>query len=69
MVNVDVLDTILLSLHPESKLEGLSLSDYTREGLAEVQQYHDLIHLETHKGHDGYGHRFVPISCHSRLHC
>ena len=43
------------------KLKDLSLSDYTREGLAEMQQFQDLIHLETHKGHDGYGHRLVPI--------
>jgi len=57
LVNVDVLDTILLSLHPMDKLKDLSLSDYTREGLAEMQQFQDLIHLETHKGHDGYGHR------------
>ena len=61
MVNVDVLDTVLLSLHPMDKLKDLSLSDYTREGLAEMQQFQDLIHLETHKGHDGYGHRLAPI--------
>ena len=62
---MDVLDTVLLSLHPENMLNDLSLSDYAREGLAELQQYHDLIHLDTHKGHDGYGHRSVPPSCHS----
>ena len=61
MVNVDVLDTVLLSLHPMDKLKDLSLSDYTREGLAEMQQFQDLIHLETHKVHDGYGHRLAPI--------
>ena len=47
LVNVDVLDTVLLSLHPESKLKDLSLSDYAREGLDEMQQYHELVHLDT----------------------
>ena len=54
---MDVLDTILLSLHPKSKLKGLSLSDYTKEGLAEMQQFQDLIHMDIHKGYDGYGRR------------
>ena len=40
LVNVDVLDTVLLSLHPKSKLKGLNLSDYTKEGLAEIQHPH-----------------------------
>ena len=54
---MDVLDTILLSLHPKSKLKGLSVSDYTKEGLAEMQQFQDLIHMDIHKGYDGYGRR------------
>merc|ERR1711990_672846 len=57
LVNVDVLDTVLLSLHPKSKLKSLSLSDYTREGLAEMEQFQDLIHMDIHKGYDGYGRR------------
>ena len=56
---MDVLDTVLLSLHPKSKLKDLSLSDYTREGLAEIQQFQDLIHMDIHKGYDGYGRRSV----------
>ena len=40
MVNVDVLNTILLSFHPASKIKELDLSDYTREGLAELQELH-----------------------------
>ena len=59
MVNVDVLDTVLLSLHPKSKLNGLNLSEYTKEGLAEIQQFQDLIHMDIHKGYDGYGRRSV----------
>ena len=62
MVNVDVLDTVLLSLHPKSKLKGLSLSDYTKEGLAEMQQFQDLIHMDIHKGYDGYGRRSVTLN-------
>ena len=54
---MDVLDTVLLSLHPKSKLKGLSVSDYTKEGLAEMQQFQDLIHMDIHKGYDGYGRR------------
>ena len=59
LVNVDVLDTVLLSLHPKSKLKGLNVSDYTKEGLAEMQQFQDLIHMDIHKGYDGYGRRSV----------
>ena len=61
LVNVDVLDTVLLSLHPKSKLKSLSLSDYTREGLAEMEQFQDLIHMDIHKGYDGYGRRLVTL--------
>jgi len=57
LVNVDVLNTVLLSLHPKSKLKGKSLSSYTKEGLAEMQQFQDLIHMDIHKGYDGYGRR------------
>jgi len=57
LVNSDVLDTVLLSLHPKSKLKGLTLSDYTKEGLAEIQQFQDLIHMDIHKGYDGFGRR------------
>ena len=61
VLDVDVLDTVLLSLHPKNKLEDLSLSDYTREGLAEMQQFQDLIHMDIHKGYDGYGRRSVNL--------
>ena len=57
MVNNDVIVTVLLSLHPKSKLSGQKLSAYTKEGLAEMQQYQDLIHMDTHKGYDGHGRR------------
>ena len=36
---MDVLDTILLSLHPQSKLKVVTLSKYTKEGLAEMQDF------------------------------
>jgi len=62
LVNSDVLDTVLLSLHPKSKLKGLTLSDYTKEGLAEIQQFQDLIHMDIHKGYDGYGRRGEGVS-------
>ena len=62
MVNVDVLNTVLLSLHPKSKLKGKSLSSYTKEGLAEMQQFQDLIHMDIHKGYDGYGRRSVDLN-------
>ena len=58
---MDVLDTVLLSLHPKSKLKGLSLSYYTREALAEIQQFQDLIHMDIHKGYDGYGRRSATL--------
>ena len=58
---MDVLDTVLLSLHPKSKLKGLTLSAYTKEGLAEIQQFQDLIHMDIHKGYDGYGRRSVAL--------
>ena len=58
---MDVLDTVLLSLHPKSKLKDLSLSDYTREALADIQQFQDLIHMDIHKGYDGHGRRLVTL--------
>ena len=58
---MDVLDTVLLSLHPKSKLKDLSLSDYTREALADIQQFQDLIHMDIHKGYDGHGRRSVTL--------
>ena len=59
MANLDVLNTILLSLHPASKIKDLDLSDYTREGLAEMQQLQDLIHVDVIKGYDGCDHRLI----------
>ena len=61
MVNNDVIVTVLLSLHPKSKLRGQKLSAYTKEGLAEMRQYQDLIHMDIHKGYDGYGRRWVTL--------
>ena len=62
LVNVDVLNTILLSFHPASKIKELDLSDYTREGLAELQELQDLIHMDVIRGYDGYGRRLVSSS-------
>ena len=59
LANVDVLNTILLSFHPASKIKQLDLSDYTREGLAELQELQDLIHMDVIRGYDGYGRRLV----------
>ena len=59
LVNLDVLNTILLSFHPASKIKDLDLSDYTREGLAELQELQDLIHMDVIRGYDGYGRRLV----------
>ena len=56
---MDVLNTILLSFHPASKIKELDLSDYTREGLAELQELQDLIHMDVIRGYDGYGRRLV----------
>ena len=49
---MDVLDTILLSLHPNRKLEVPTLSDYTRDGLADMQNFKhvildDMLHTAT----------------------
>merc|ERR1711971_1260706 len=47
LVNVDVLDTVLLSLHPESKVkEASDISERTREGLKELHCFNALIHLD-----------------------
>ena len=58
---MDVLNTILLSFHPASKIK-INLSDYTREGLAELQELQDLIHMDVIRGYDGYGRRLVSSS-------
>ena len=46
LVNVDVLDTVLLSLHPESKVKDIEVSERTREGLKELHCFSALIHLD-----------------------
>ena len=45
LVNVDVLDTVLLSLHPKSKVPS-EVSERTKEGLKELHCFAALIHLE-----------------------
>ena len=62
LVNLDVPNTILLSFHPANKIKELDLSDYTREGLAEMQELQDLIHMDVIRGYDGYGRRLVSSS-------
>jgi len=57
MINKDVLDTVLLSLHPPEMLDTMELSAYTREGLAELRQFHNLILLARHRGYAGQGAR------------
>jgi hypothetical protein len=57
LVNCDVLDTAVLSLHPAERLEDMELSEYTRKGLAELHQFNNLILLERHTGHDKKGWR------------
>ena len=46
LVNVDVLDTVLLSLHPEIKVKASEVSERTREGLKELHCFNALIHLD-----------------------
>ena len=41
-VNVDVLDTVLLSLHPESKVKASEVSERTKE----LHCFNALIHLD-----------------------
>ena len=43
--------------HPKNKLKGLTLSSYTKERLAEIQQFQNLIHMDIRKGYDGYARR------------
>ena len=59
---MDVLNTVLLSLHPKSSLKDKNLSDYTKKGLAEMQQFQDLINMDIHRGYDGYGRRSVNLN-------
>ena len=49
LVNVDVLDTVLLSLHPEGKVKpgkDSEISERTKAALKELRPFSDLIHLE-----------------------
>jgi hypothetical protein len=57
LVNCDVFDTAVLSLHPAKLLKDKELSEYTRQGLAELHQFNNLILLERHTGHDKKGWR------------
>ena len=67
MVNLDALHTVLLSLHPKDCLGEYDLSDETREGLAELHHFNNLILLGPHTGHDGKGWRYTVGSTHSIL--
>ena len=46
LVNVDVLDTVLLSLHPESKVKSSEVSERTKASLKELHCFNALIHLD-----------------------
>ena len=46
LVNTDVLDTVLLSLHPAAQVKTSEVSEQTKEGLKELHSFSDLIHLE-----------------------
>ena len=43
LVNMEVLNTVLLSLHPPMVLANMDLSAYTRDGLAELHQFEKLV--------------------------
>ncbi len=45
-VNTDVLDTVLLSLHPESKVKSSEVSERTKASLKELHCFNALIHLD-----------------------
>ena len=61
-VNLDVLNTALLSLHePMAIVMAKDLSPSTREGLAKMLHLQDLIKLDFVSGHDGYGRRLVSL--------
>ena len=46
LANTDVLDTVLLSLHPAAQVKTSKVSEQTKEGLKELHSFSDLIHLE-----------------------
>ena len=46
LVNTDVFDTVLLSLHPAAQVKTSEVSEQTKEGLKELHSFTDLIHLE-----------------------
>ena len=45
-LDLDVLDTVLLSLHPSALVKTSEVSEQTKEGLKELHCFSDLIHLE-----------------------
>ena len=46
LVNADVCDNVLLSLHPAAQVKTSKVSEQTKEGLKELHSFSDLIHLE-----------------------
>ena len=46
LVNTDVLDVVLLSLHPKGQLKKKDISDATKIALSETSKFKDLILLE-----------------------
>ena len=50
LVNVDVLDVILLSLHPEDHVKNKDISKASKLALTEMLKFQDLILLEDYSG-------------------
>ena len=46
LVNTDVLDVVLLSLHPKGQLKKKDISDATKIALSETSKFKDLLLLE-----------------------
>ena len=46
LVNTDVFDTVLLSLHPAAQVKTSEVSEQTKEGLKELHSFTNLIYLE-----------------------
>ena len=50
IVNTDVLDVVLLSLHPKNRVKKKDISNASRVALSQMQKFQDLILLEDYSG-------------------
>ena len=62
VVNTDVLDVVLLSLHPKNLVKKKDISKASKVALSEMQKFQDLILLEDYSGMEAQSWTWVKVA-------